>query len=334
MADRKYSFDWEKITKGIIEKETKGGGNKDTDGRFYKIKAGEDGNAEVKFRFIPPKDFAEIGSPYVKWFHHDVNINGKRLFLMCPTTLGNEKECPICQEYLDNWETDKKYAKIFKRKTNVVANILIISDPQHPENVGKIFLYRFGIQILEKILGAMNPPKLSTDPPIVVFDYYEGANFKLKLKTKEVPNDDGSKDSMPSYEDSYFEGKSELDEKYIDFAYENAFPLGEFIKTEKFDIEEEVKQKFEVFVEKSKGKSSTSKSSSHVEYEKKEEKVKDEIVEEKFVAKDEIKVKDEIVEEKFTSRISEPEPVKTSTPALNLEDDDEAFWAKVKNKNK
>ena len=318
MAERKYALDWGKITQNIITQETKSGSG-ETDGRFFVVKRGDDGNGQYKFRFVPPKDIRDIGVPYAKWFHHDVNLNGKKLFTMCPKTLGKDKECPICTEYLENWKSDKEYSKKFKRKNNIVSNIIVLSDPLVPANNGKLFLYKFGVQVLEKILLALDPPKMSVDPPIQVFDYYEGATFKLMIKTKEVNDQNGDgKNSMPNYEDSYFEGKSELDEKLIDFAHENAFPLGDFIKREKFDIEEEVKQKFDVFMSKANGKKSTI--STFVSESVKENVSNDESNSEKINNSENTRKTETIKEE-----------VKTE-PDLNLEDDDDAFWAKVKNK--
>ena len=61
------------------------------------------------------------------------------------------------------------------------SNIQVIKDPKHPENEGKVFLYKYGKKIHDKILAAMQP-EFQDETPVNVFDLWEGANFKLKIK--------------------------------------------------------------------------------------------------------------------------------------------------------
>ena len=49
----------------------------------------------------------------------------------------------------------KRSARKRKRKLSYYANILVVSDPKHPENEGKVFLYKFGKKIFDKITEAM-----------------------------------------------------------------------------------------------------------------------------------------------------------------------------------
>ena len=76
----------------------------------------------------------------------------------------------------------REIARKQKRKLSYYANILVVKDPKHPENEGKVFLYKFGKKIHDKILGAMQP-EFQDETPVNVFDFWEGANFKLKIKT-------------------------------------------------------------------------------------------------------------------------------------------------------
>ena len=57
-----------------------------------------------------------------------------------------------------------------------------MKDPKNPENEGKVFLYRYGKKIFDKIMGAMQP-EFQDETPVNPFDLWEGANFKLKIKT-------------------------------------------------------------------------------------------------------------------------------------------------------
>lgn len=320
MAERKFgAIDWGKITENIAERELKG--SREVDARIFTPKRGEDGNAEYKLRFIPPKDLADLGVPYAKWFSHSVEMNGKKLYLpFCPSTIG--LKCPVCQEYLENWSADKEYAKLFKRKTIIISNFIMIKDPQEEKNNGKIFLLKYGVQIHEKILNAIKPPQGSVDDPIQVYDPYEGANFKFKIKTKKFNNAD-----VPNYEDSSFEGKSELPEELIEKAMTEAYPLGEFVLREKFNILDEVTEKFNVFMNKS-SKTTISMNSTSSETSKEETKSETRTEEPKH----EESKKEEIKTETHKEEPKQEEPPKTSSTPLNLEDDDDAFWAKVRNK--
>ena len=57
----------------------------------------------------------------------------------------------------------------------------MVSDPKHPENEGKVFLFRYGKKIFDKIMASMQP-EFEDETPINPFDFWEGANFKLKIR--------------------------------------------------------------------------------------------------------------------------------------------------------
>jgi hypothetical protein len=102
----------------------------------------------------------------------------------CLTTKGDK--CPVCAHNNGLWnsgvESDKEIARKQKRKLSYYANVFVVKDPKHPENEGKVFLYKFGKKIHDKILAAMQP-EFQDETPVNVFDFWEGANFKLKIKT-------------------------------------------------------------------------------------------------------------------------------------------------------
>ena len=78
-------------------------------------------------------------------------------------------------------DEDKETARKQKRKLQYYSNIYVVKDPKHPENEGKVFLYKYGKKIHDKILAAMQP-EFQDETPVNVFDLWEGANFKLKIK--------------------------------------------------------------------------------------------------------------------------------------------------------
>ena len=119
------------------------------------------------------------------------------------TTL-NQKD-PVSEENTRLWNTgvdsDKEIARKRKRKLSYYANILVVSDPKHPENEGKVFLYKFGKKIFDKITEAMQPA--FEDEAINPFDFWKGANFKLKIRKV---------DGYWNYDKSEFEGVSAIAE--------------------------------------------------------------------------------------------------------------------------
>ena len=110
-------------------------------------------------------------------------------------------------------DSDKEIARKRKRKLSYYANIFIVSDPKHPENEGKVFLFKFGKKIFDKITEAMQP-HLKTKSPINPFDFWKGANFKLKIRKV---------DGYWNYDKSEFEGVSQLKESddHIKLIWEN-----------------------------------------------------------------------------------------------------------------
>ena len=99
-------------------------------------------------------------------------------------------------------ETDKEIARKQKRKLQYYSNIYVVSDSKHPENEGKVFLFRYGKKIFDKLMAAMQP-EFEDESPINPFDFWEGANFKLKIRKV---------DGYWNYDKSEFENTSKLSE--------------------------------------------------------------------------------------------------------------------------
>ena len=155
------------------------------------------------------------------------------------TTL-NQK-CPISEANSLLWnsgvEADKDIARKRKRKLSYTANIMIISDPKHPENEGQVKLYKFGKKIFDKITEAMKP-EFEDESPINPFDFWEGANFKLKIRKV---------DGYWNYDKSEFDSPSAIadNDEAIEEIWNKQFPLKPFLSAENFKSYDELKAKLD-----------------------------------------------------------------------------------------
>ena len=90
------------------------------------------------------------------------------------TTLSQKD--PVSEENTRLWNTgldsDKEIARKRKRKLSYYSNIMVVSDPKHPENEGKVFLFKFGKKIFDKITEAMQQ-RLMMNNSINPFDFWK-----------------------------------------------------------------------------------------------------------------------------------------------------------------
>lgn len=172
----------------------------------WNVTRDKSGNGSAVIRFIPSPDgelFMEVKN------HGFKNDESGRWFIEnCPKTLDWENGCPCCDHANDmkrgrEWKTipeaeQKKISKFFP-KTSYWANVLVIKDPDVPENEGKVFKFRFGKKILEKIMARASDDEMTETTGINVFDLVDGANFKIDCKkVAGWPNYDGSTWLSPS----------------------------------------------------------------------------------------------------------------------------------------
>ena len=154
---------------------------KNVDERFWKPEVDASGNGYAVIRFLPAPDGETV--PWAKVYSHAFQGPGGWYIENSRTTLG-EKD-PVGEVNRQHWndgtEEGKDIARKQKRKLSYYSNIQVVKDPKHPENEGKVFLYKYGKKIHDKILAAMQP-EFQDETPINVFDLWEGANFKLKIK--------------------------------------------------------------------------------------------------------------------------------------------------------
>ena len=166
----------------FLQKELeKSSSNKNVDERFWKPEVDASGNGYAVIRFLPAPDGETV--PWAKLYSHAFQGPGGWYIENSLTTIGDKD--PVGEVNRRLWnsgeDADKDTARKQKRKLSYYSNILVVKDPKHPENEGKVFLYKYGKKIHDKILAAMQP-EFQDEEPVNVFDLWEGANFKLKIK--------------------------------------------------------------------------------------------------------------------------------------------------------
>jgi len=216
------------------------------DARMWTCHREESGIGAATIRFLPPSEGEE--SPWVKLYSH--GFEGQGWFIAnCPTTLGKDQDCPVCEINREMVETNspdsrwkmlpdrfKTIVRDRKRNLSYYTNILVIEDKAHPENEGKVFMYRFGVKVYAKIMDAISP-EFADDVAINPFDYIEGANFRLKIrKVDGHANYDMCKFDNPS---ALFDG----DEAKLDELYASQHLLAPLAAPDQFDKYEDLKKR-------------------------------------------------------------------------------------------
>ena len=159
------------------------------------------------------------------------------------TTLG--KSDPVSDANNELWnsgsEANKELARKRKRRLNYISNILVVKDPANPENEGKTFLFKYGKKIFDKINDVMFPA-FADEQAVNPFDFWKGANFKLKIRKVE---------GFTNYDKSEFEGTTELfegnDDK-IEAVWKAEHALQQFVDPSNFKPYEELKKKFDEII--------------------------------------------------------------------------------------
>jgi len=241
----KLKLDWSKIKDQIKTEEAKTSyKKKEADPRFFMPDVSKEGYAEVRIRLLPSPD---TDIPYVKKYNHGfMGGSGQWFIENCPTTIGDK--CPVCEDNSRLWQgskADKDLAAERMRKMSIILNILVIKDPNHPENEGKVFLWRYGKKLHEKIMDKVNPKKGSVDEPVMVFDPENGADFKLKVKRTSFVGRNGKQIQSLNYDTSEFAPQSALTKEQLEIVEKSLHPLKEFIDKGDFKSYDELLKLFE-----------------------------------------------------------------------------------------
>lgn len=201
-----------------LEQFTKKGGF-ESDATEWKLAQDKQGNGAAVIRFLPAA--SDDATTFVKVVNHGFQRNGKWYIENCSSTHGDYDSCPACQWLKEqNWdynsEADKQamYASGVTRKVQFWANILVVKDPANPENEGKIFKFRFGKKVMDKIQAEVNVNADLGEVPCDVTCPIEGKNFAYKVtKVGGNNNYDTSafmkQSSIPNIEDESVQKKLE-----------------------------------------------------------------------------------------------------------------------------
>jgi hypothetical protein len=236
---KRQSGNLDKLSKAIEALSQTSEGSEKVD-NFWRPEVDKSGNGMATIRFLPSaeKD-GEDALPWVKIFSHGFQGPGGWLIDNCLTT--KNQQCPVCEHNSTLWnsgiEANKDVVRKQKRKLNYVSNVYIVSDPKHPENEGKVFLFRYGKKIFDKISEAMNPQfedELAVNP----FDLWKGANFKLKIRKVE---------GYQNYDKSEFESAAPLssDDDELETIWKSQHSLQELTSDKEFKSYDDLKKRLD-----------------------------------------------------------------------------------------
>jgi len=194
---RNSTTNFDKLTKELSKQNTTYD-NADNE-RLWKCATDKAGNGYAVIRFLPAPGTEDF--PFVKiWDHGFQGPTGLWYIEKSLTTLGQPD--PVGEHNSALWqsgvESDKDVARKQKRRLAYYSNIYIVKDAANPEREGKVFLYKYGKKIFEKLQDLMNP-SFDDETPVNPFDLWKGANFKLKIRKFEgYPNYDKSEFAKPA----------------------------------------------------------------------------------------------------------------------------------------
>ena len=214
-----------------VEKMSNTGGQGDD--RLWKLEVDKGGNGYAVIRFLPAPDGEDL--PFVKLYSHAFQGPGGWYIENSLTTLGQKDPVSEFNSQLWNNGTDagKDTARKQKRKLTYISNIYVVKDPANPENEGKTFLYKYGKKIFDKLTAAMQP-EFEDEEAIDPFDFWQGANFKLKAKNVA---------GYRNYDSSEFAATSALldDDDAMEAVWKKEHSLAELVAADQFKSYDELK---------------------------------------------------------------------------------------------
>jgi hypothetical protein len=241
---KKSSGDIARITKEMEKFNTTS--EKKGDDRFWKLERDKSGNGSAVIRFLPaPAVDGDDALPWVRLFSHGFQGPTGKWYIENSLTNLKMKD-PVGDYNTELWGdrtiedptyrfNERKQARAQKRKLNYISNIYVVSDPKNPENEGKVFLFKYGKKIFDKITMLMNP-EFEGDAPVNPFDFWAGANFKIRIRTVE---------SYPNYDQSIFDTPKPLlsDDSELEQLWNKEYSLKEFIDPKNFKSYEDLQKR-------------------------------------------------------------------------------------------
>ena len=232
---KKKSSSIDKLTKELGKLK---GGTSSKDDRFWQPEVDKAGNGYAVIRFLDaPFVDGEDAMPWVQVFNHGFQGPGGWLIENCLTSIN--KQCPVCEHNSSLWnsgiESNKDIVRKQKRKLTYIANVLVVKDAADPSNEGKVFLYKFGKKIFDKV-QAMLEPEFEDETAINPFNFWEGANLKLKIRKVE---------GYRNYDKSEFDSPSPVseDDAEIERLWKASHSLKGFLDPKEFMPYDEMKAK-------------------------------------------------------------------------------------------
>jgi len=208
------------------------------DERLWKPQVDKAGNGYAVIRFLPAMEGEEL--PWVRVWNHAFQGPTGQWYIENSLTTINQKD-PVSEYNTVLWnsgvESDKELARKQKRKLKYYSNIYVVSDPANPENEGKVFLYAYGKKIFDKLMEAMQPA-FEDETAINPFDFWQGANFKLKIRKV---------DGYWNYDKSEFDSVSALksSDEELEAIYKSEYSLQEFLAPNNFKSYDELKARLD-----------------------------------------------------------------------------------------
>ena len=218
-----------------VDKMNKAGSSGDE--RLWKLECDKSGNGYAVIRFLPAPNGEDL--PFVKLYSHAFQGPGGWYIENSLTSLGQKDPVSEYNTMLWNNGTDagKELARKQKRKLTYMANIYVVKDPANPSNEGGVFLYKFGKKIFDKLTAAMQP-EFEDEEAIDPFDFWQGANFKLKAKNVA---------GYRNYDSSEFARTSALldDDDAMEALWKKEYSLAELVAADQFKDYDTLKKRLD-----------------------------------------------------------------------------------------
>ena len=210
------------------------------DDRFWSPTVDKVGNGYAVIRFLPAPPDEDV--PFVKYFDHGFQgPTGQWYIEKSLTSLGSGHADPVSEYNSKLWstglESDKETVRRQKRRLHFISNIYVVTDQGNPENEGKVFLFKYGKKIYDKLSEAAYP-EFPGEVPFNPFDFWNGANFRLKIRNVE---------GYRNYDKSEFESPSPLfnEDKLLEEVWKKEYPIQPFVDESSFKSYKELKERLD-----------------------------------------------------------------------------------------
>lgn len=235
---KKNSGNFDKLTKALAE-QNQGKSKKEGEERFWSPTVDKAGNGFAVIRFLPAPGEEDL--PFVRMWDHGFKGPGGWYIENSLTTIG--KEDPVSEFNSELWnqsEDDnspqRKQAREQKRRLSYTSNIYVVKDPGNSDNEGKVFLYKYGKKIFDKLNDVMNPLEAEGEDAMNPFDLWTGANFKIKIRKV---------DGYRNYDKSEFDDVGPLldDDKELESIWKSEYSLTELVEPKHFKSYDELEKR-------------------------------------------------------------------------------------------